>query len=254
MPMEGMNRTGGQLAGDRAVEMLEATKEFCPRSDGDARAVAAVRIAYAQEAERSPLIEAVKEGGTPLLVNKLGERLAFERAGTRLYQALLSKFEAYGGFAGGPTREDIEQILTEEFAHFEMLREAITTLGGDPTELTPGANLQLTASSGICKVLADPRIDLGQSLEAILLAELADNDSWEALAELARLARADELAQMCEGALVTEQEHLEKVRAWLAASQGRPAPEVEIQVEIEGDGGNGSQSRTRRTGQRRARR
>jgi hypothetical protein len=236
MSMERMNRTSALMAGDRTVEMVKATKEFCPSSDGDARAVAAVRVAYAQEADPNPLVEAMEEAGTPLLLDKLGERLAFERAGVRLYQALLSKHEAYGTFEGGPTREDIEHVLTEEFAHFEMLREAITALGGDPTELTPAANVQLTASSGVCQVLADHRVDLVQSLGAILTVELTDNDCWQSLAELARLANADELAQRCEGALLTEQEHLEKVRAWVAASQGRPAPEAEIPVETDGGG------------------
>ena len=120
--MQRMNRTSGLMAGERTRDMLEATKEFCPSSDGDARAVAAVRVAYAQESEPPPLVETMMQPGTPLLLNKLGERLAFERAGVRLYEALLSKHEAYGSFDGGPTRENIEHILTEELAHFERVR------------------------------------------------------------------------------------------------------------------------------------
>jgi hypothetical protein len=254
MSRQPMNRTGALAAGERAVEMLEATKEFCPSSDGDARAIAAVRVAYAQESERNPLIEAAAQGGTAMLLDKLGERLAFERAGTRLYQALLSKFEAYGGVEGGPSREDIEHILTEEFSHFEMLRQAITALGGDPTELTPAANLQLTASSGLCQVMVDPRIDFAHSLEAILVAELTDNDCWESLAELARLANANELAQACEGALLTEQEHLEKVRAWVALSQGRPPLDPEVAVESETAAGDGGGAKKSGKGRSRARR
>ena len=45
---------------------------------------------------------------------------------------------------------------------------------------------------------------------------------------MARLAGHEEVAQRCEEALLTEQEHLEKVRSWLAAGQGRP--------EVEGEG------------------
>jgi hypothetical protein len=112
-------------------------------------------------------------------------------------------------------------ILGEELQHFHMLVEQIKSLGGDPTELTPSANVQLTASHGVGQVLVDPRTNLLQSLEAILLAELADNECWETLTGLARLAGQEELAEQCEEALVTEQEHLEKVRSWLAAGQGR---------------------------------
>jgi hypothetical protein len=44
-----------------------------------------------------------------LLVDKLGERLAFERSGTRLYETLLSKFDSYGPFEGGPERAELEE-------------------------------------------------------------------------------------------------------------------------------------------------
>jgi ferritin-like metal-binding protein YciE len=67
----------------------------------------------------------------------------------------------------------------------------------------------------------DPRTTLLQSLEAILIAELADNACWEALIALAQQAGEDTLVQPFEQALVTEQEHLMKVRTWLAAGQGR---------------------------------
>ena len=70
-------------------------------------------------------------------------------------------------------------------------------------------------------MIVDPRTTLLQSLEAILIAELADNACWEALIALAQQAGEDALVQPFEQALVTEQEHLRKVRTWLAAGQGR---------------------------------
>jgi rubrerythrin len=222
------NRTGVAAAPDRASTMTTAGEEFPPTSEGNGLAIGAVRIQYAREgaeaeaANRSALAE-----DTPLLMDKLGERLAFERTGTRLYEALLSKHEAYGSFEGGPTREDITHILSEELQHFQMLADVIKSLGGDPTQLTPSARVQLTASHGVGQVLVDPRANVIQSLEAILMAELADNECWETLTGLARLAGHEELAQRCEEALLTEQEHLEKVRAWLAAGQGRPEGEGE---------------------------
>jgi rubrerythrin len=186
------------------------------------------------------------------LLDKLGERLAFERAGVRLYQALLSKHEAYGVFPGGPSREDIEHVLVEEQAHFDLLTETIEQLGGDPTELTRSANVQLTASHGVNMVLTDPRVNFIESLEAILVAELADNECWRTLADLARLADQPDLAEQCEGALLTEQEHLEKVRRWLAVGQGRPEPEFEVDVTVEddgsaGDGGDGAAKSRKRS-------
>jgi hypothetical protein len=70
-------------------------------------------------------------------------------------------------------------------------------------------------------VVVDPRTTLLQSLEAVLIAELSDNACWEALVELAQQAGEDDLEQQFAQAHTTEQEHLRKVQAWLAAGQGR---------------------------------
>jgi hypothetical protein len=101
------------------------------------------------------------------------------------------------------------------------LQSTIEQLGGDPTAVTPAANLHATAAHGINMVIVDPRTTLLQSLEAILIAELADHACWEALVELAQEAGEDALVEPFEQAYATEQEHLQKVQAWLAAGHGR---------------------------------
>jgi hypothetical protein len=150
---QGSNRTGTMAAPEWAEQMVAATREFPPSSPGDALAIAEVRIAYAQEGE------GMGEAPT-LLMDKLGERLAFEHAGARLYEALLSKHRAYGSFEGGPNGEDLLHILTEEYEHADLLSRAIKTLGGDPTALTPAANLAMNISAGLPQVLSDPRTNL----------------------------------------------------------------------------------------------
>jgi rubrerythrin len=231
----GKNLTGIAAAPQRTQEMLAGMDEFPPSSHGSAQDVAQVRIAYAQEAEplgSVPLpasvtdkmqtaVKAVMGEKPMLLMDKLGERLAFERTGTRLYEALVSKYDAFGGFAGGPSRGDLEHVLQEEYRHFTLLQAAIEQLGGDPTAVTPSANLHATVAHGIKQVIVDPRTTLLQSLEAILVTELADNACWEALVELAQGAGEEGLARQFQEARMTEQEHLEKVQAWLAAGQGR---------------------------------
>jgi len=240
-PKQGDNRTGFLSSGPLGDKMLEATREFLPSSPGSAQAIADVRIAHAKEGEtlgemapppvglmdKTKSARSAAAGGQPtLLLDKLGERLVFEHAGARLYEALLSKHEAYGSFPGGPDAHDLLHILQEEYEHADLLQQAIKALGGDPTVLTPSANLAVNISVGLPQVLSDPRTNLLQSLEAIVVAELADNECWSALEVLARQADHEDLAAECQEAIGHEREHLENVRRWIAAGQGRD-PDVE---------------------------
>ncbi|MFL5396104.1 MAG: ferritin-like domain-containing protein, partial [Myxococcales bacterium] len=88
-------------------------------------------------------------------------------------------------------------------------------LGADPTAMTPSADVAQNLSQGIPKVLADPRTDLRQCLEGILVAELADNACWETLVELAQEAGQDDMASLFEAARQREELHLTRVKDWL---------------------------------------
>jgi hypothetical protein len=226
-------------AGDGADAMVAATREFRPSSDGSARAIADVRIAYAEEGESvgetpppvslgskaQSMITAAMGGQPTLLMDKLGERLTFERAGSRLYEALVSKHQVYGSFSGGPSEQDLLHILQEEYEHADVLERAIKSLGGDPTAVSPSANLAATISAGLPQVLSDPRTNLLQCLEAILVAELSDNECWTTLETLAGQAGHTDLATQCQEAIVHEREHLANVRRWIAAGQARELTE-----------------------------
>jgi rubrerythrin len=224
----GSNRTGIASAIELAAEMIQGTREFPPSSEGDEQEIARVRNIYSQSADPlgsiPPPAMVPGQGASDVLltqlVDKLGARLAFERSGVRLYTALISKLEAYGSFEGGPERTDLEHIRDQELEHFHMLTKAIERLGGDPTSITPSADVQATLSRGIMDVLIDPRTTFVQDLEAILVAELADNESWSTLSNLAEQAEEDELAAEFEEAEIHEREHLERVRAWLLSANG----------------------------------
>jgi len=231
----GTNRTGTALAPERLREMLNGMEEFLPPAASNAQNIALLRVDYAGEVGPtgsvpppsgivSTLQTAVKAvaGGQPtLFIDKLGARMGFERSGVRLYEALISKHQAFGSFSGGPSPEDLIDILREEYAHFMMLKEVIERLGGDPTAVTPSADLESVLSQGPAMLLTDPHVTLLQSLEATLVVELTDNECWNALSQLAAITGEDQLAQQFTAAYQTEQEHLQKVRGWVAAGQGR---------------------------------
>jgi len=228
----GRNRTGIGTSTGAAAELLSATKRTTPSRQGDERGMAEVRVEYARTGDTpgsmpppttmkgmaKTALKMLEGKRATILLDKLGERLAFERSGTRLYEALISKHDAYGSWPNGPSRDDLVHIHGEELQHFLMLKEAIQTLGADPTAVTPSANVHAVASDGLPAVLSDPRTDLQQCLEAILVAELVDNDCWENLVDLATTLGIDDLAANATSALEEEREHLERVRRWLSAA------------------------------------
>ena len=228
----GKNRTGIALSPIDKREMLEVTDMTVPSMEGDETVMADTRAEYIGESPAIGTIPppasvkgvattgvaAVKGVNATVLVDKLSERLAFERTGTRLYTALVGKCEASEPLAGGPAVADLEQIRDEERKHFELVREAMVSLGGDPTAMTPSADMAGVASMGILQVVSDPRTTLKQSLEAMLIAELVDNDGWALLIQLTRAAGHEAIAVRFEQARATEDEHLVKLRRWVTDS------------------------------------
>lgn len=227
----GRNRTGTDMSPIDSAQAEEFSRAVPPTSPGDEQDAARLREEYAREA---PSIGSVPPPGTlkgmaksaaqvirgkspSLLIDKLGERLAFERAGSRLYEALLAKHDGKGSFAGGPAREDLVAIHDEEVSHFVLVRDAIERLGGDPTAMTPAADVAGVAGMGLLQVISDPRTTLAQSLEAVLIAELTDNDGWRMLIDLARAFGQDEIADSFHLALAAEERHLELCRRWVSS-------------------------------------
>jgi rubrerythrin len=213
----GMNHSGMQVAPKAAKKMLDNTELTRP-GRGDERGIAKVRMEYAAEAEPvGSLPEPKKTGIEALLADKLGERLAFERTGVRLYEALIAKCGA-NGKADAPPVEELEHIRQEEAEHFAMLGKAIESLGGDPTAQTPAADVTGVEGSGLMQVLTDPKTTVAQALHAILIAEMADNTAWEELIEIAQGAGQEELAETFATAQEQEAEHLANVQQWYRAA------------------------------------
>ena len=227
----GVNRTGISTHPELIEQMIDGAREGGSSSPGDEHDLDKIR--GGDSLSQLPLgtipsppsfkgkaikgMEMLKGNEPSILFNKLGERLAFERSGVRLYEALLSKYDIFGGWREGPSRGDLEHFHDEERAHFQMLRQVIEKLGGDPTVITPAADAAAVMSEGLFKVISDPRSDLAQCLEALLIVELADNDAWEMLVELARGYGQDEIADRFQLALEQERDHLSSVRHWVSS-------------------------------------
>ncbi|MBX3189153.1 MAG: ferritin-like domain-containing protein [Labilithrix sp.] len=228
----GLNRTGIELHPTQKRELLEDVARAEPTSEGDETAIEDVRAEYTQASgpigtvpppanvrgAAKAVFDVAKGANVAVLLDKLGERLAFERTGTRLYEGLIAKHDVSGPLAYGPTRAELVEIHDQELQHFDLLRRAVISLGGDPTAVTPSADITAIASAGLLQIVVDPRTTMLQALHAALVVELVDNDGWSVLSELSLVAGHDELARKFQQPIVEEHDHLTKVRGWVRTS------------------------------------
>jgi rubrerythrin len=241
----GQNRTGAAMSAKNVDLMLEAVDDLSPPGPIDTSQMEEERHTYITDAEsvgsippmaadteassgRKKTKKKVVDADLGLFLDKLGERIAFERTGTRLYDALMIKYQALidaghdvlppaAEDADGTADETLRRIRAEEMSHFKLLSECVAKLGGDPTAQTPCADVAATASMGLMQVVTDPRTTLAQSLSAMLTAELTDTAGWELLAQLAENVGQEEMARKFLRAVEAEQAHVEAVRQWLEA-------------------------------------
>lgn len=240
----GMNRTGIQMSPLDTKAMLDVDEDERGET-GDESAPAGMRSAYIADAGgvgSIPLPGTVTgavtmgvhmlSGDSPqILLDKLGERLAFERTGARLYDALITKCEVMLGTDISMSIEDLATIRADEARHFLLLSDAIVSLGGDPTAQTPSADLVGVESAGLVQVLNDPRTSLAQSLHAMVTAELSDKAGWETLIALADEHELFDMVNDFMLALNDEREHLALVQTWYEEAIGLTYGDVEIEVE-----------------------
>lgn len=229
----GPNRTGIATSPVDSARLIEGAKDGVTADPTNGpQALAAERRAYSEAADplgtvpppasikgaAKSVLQALKGKNAAVFVDLLGERLAYERTGTRLYEALLVKHDAADLRPGDPTREQLTKIRDDEARHFATLKAAIEQLGGDPTTVTPSADAAAVSSLGLVQLLTDPRTTFTEALKAILQAELVDRDSWVLLADVAERLGQSDMAEQFRSALADEEEHLLNVRTWVMSS------------------------------------
>lgn len=128
-----------------------------------------------------------KDHGPGVLINKLGQRLAFERASLRLYDDLIRKCDASMDQASASVVciDTLKKFRDEECQHAVLIATVMEEFGADPAAMTPDANASTLALMGLTKVINQPETSIAQCLEALQIAELADKTAWENLQELA---------------------------------------------------------------------
>lgn len=223
------NRTGTELAPNRSEQLEKFAHDQLPDIKQDLSLLEEARESFVREASELgsiPMPAPTKHANSHLkeksvdtqlgtLIDKLGERLAYERNGVRLYEAMLAKVKALP-VSQPDTIGLLEHFRNEEAEHFALLLKAMKSLGIDPTAQTPSADAAGVSGLGIAKVISDPRTTLAQCFNALLTVELTDNASWELLIKLAKHTK--QKATMIEDfkhALNQEKDHLKKIKACL---------------------------------------
>jgi len=223
----GVNKTGIGLSPIDSRAMLEAARATHTLPDG--HHYDEWRVRWAREAA-STIIGSVPPPSTikgmmksaadaitgkrpSVLVDQLGARLAFERTGARLYEAVLAKVDST--MMGGAIRSTLERFHEQELRHFQIVRSALQALGADETAQTPAADIAGVESAGLLQVASDPRTSALHCLDALLTAELKDWESWSMLTALADSLGRSEILPDFRLALSEEEVHLDTVRKWV---------------------------------------
>ncbi|MGZ5056877.1 MAG: hypothetical protein ACXWE3_00415 [Methylobacter sp.] len=222
----GLNRTPTQLHPVMTQSMVEGYDEFPAHAEEISVDAFTMRKNYIENAEElgsvplpstfrgavSTGMQAVQGNSPSVLIDKLGERMAFERSGVRLYDALITKCQS-----AEPALDTavLEQFRNDEAEHFALVRDCIKTMGGDPTAQTPCADSAGMAAMGLMQVMNDPRSSIPQCVEVILMAELTDLAGWELLIELVDEANLDEYIGRFQKAKLTEDDHMRTIKKWL---------------------------------------
>uniref|UniRef100_I1XN01 Ferritin/DPS protein domain-containing protein n=2 Tax=Methylophaga nitratireducenticrescens TaxID=754476 RepID=I1XN01_METNJ len=161
-------------------------------------------------------IKKVHQHNTELLLHKLGQRMAFERASVRLYEALIFKcLAARNGKKTVVSIDQLRQFRDEEVEHSFLLKTAIETLGFDPDEWIPDADSSLISSLQTPKVFTKKNSSVLSCLEAVLIFATNDNAEWHTLHELFTNMGLQDLAAEFNQALEEDSRQLETISHWI---------------------------------------
>ncbi|ODN67934.1 hypothetical protein [Methylophaga muralis] len=161
-------------------------------------------------------ITEVHQHNTELLLHKLGQRLAFERASVRLYEALIFKcLAAQKGKKKVVSLDLLRQFRDEEVEHSLLLKKAIETLGFDSDDWIPDMDSTLLATLQIPKVFSQKNTSILQCLESVQIFATNDNAEWHTLHELFTNMGLQDLADEFNQALEEDSRQLEMLSRWI---------------------------------------
>ncbi|WP_333876919.1 ferritin-like domain-containing protein [Methylobacter sp.] len=222
----GLNKTPTQLHPVMTQSMVDGYEEFPPHAEDIAIDAFTMRKKYIQNSEQlgsvplpntlrgavSLSVQAIQGNSPSILIDKLGQRLAYERSGVRLYDALITKCKSVEPVIDTTV---LEQFRNDEAGHFALVQDCIRSMGGDPTAQTPCADSSGMIAMGLIQVINDPRSSIPQCVEAMLIAELTDLAAWELLIRIVDESGLSDYMTRFQQAKLTEDNHMRTIKKWL---------------------------------------
>ncbi len=143
----------------------------------------------------------------PKVIDVLSERLAFERAGVKLYDRIIEVMRASADENVNRMLPEMQKHRDQEKEHEEWLEEQIRSIGGDAHTETDKSRLVTRESKGIEEVVMSDA-QLPHLFHALLAAELVDNAGWDLLVQIADEADDSDAKREFKKRLHEEEDHL----------------------------------------------
>jgi bacterioferritin (cytochrome b1) len=155
------------------------------------------------------------------MCNLLNERLAFERAGVKLYDRVIEALRASEDAQTTDLVPTLAKHRDQEAEHAAWLEAQIRRQGGDCEVETDLSRLATREARGLEEVVDQDRDDPTHLLHALLSAEAVDNAGWDLLCHLADDAGDREMRRELHRRMREEQGHLAWLRETLEEISGR---------------------------------
>jgi len=121
----------------------------------------------------------------PLLMEKLSEFLVVEKGGVKLYEAAIKQVR------NPDVLSRFREFYQQTRRHVEILSRVITSLGGDPMQMSAGARIAEEKAQALLETMTRsdglrPEEAEINAIENIVIAETKDHADWQLLSHIAR--------------------------------------------------------------------
>lgn len=165
-------------------------------------------------------ISKVQQHNTALLLHKLAQRLTYERANVRFYEALIFKCLAAEQRVRRIVSVDrLRQFRDEDVEHTVLLKTAIETLGSDVDIWLPDAVQSPATQMTMSKMLTKTHSDILQCLQSVVVFARNDAGEWQMLHRLFSSMGVEKVTATFRQAWDEDQQQLATISAWVEQMQ-----------------------------------